>query len=48
MSKDVISVSGTGHLINFVFGSRCLLSAVSRPHRLPACYCYKRVVRLPH
>jgi len=30
-------MSGTGLPIDFVFDSRCLLSATSKPHSLPAC-----------
>jgi len=29
-------ISGTDHPIDFMFGSRCLLSASSEPHRLLA------------
>jgi len=34
-SYDILE---TGHLINFVFDSSCLLSTASEPHHLPACY----------
>ena len=30
-------ISATGCLIDFMFDCRCLLSAVSVPHHLPAC-----------
>jgi len=30
-------ISGTGRPIKLLFDSRCLLSAASEPHRLPAC-----------